>query len=65
MNIISNRNDCIWSIRAISEKLIAVDFITKSFVVVIRLNEMEKSCTKDIQQLEIISRLCGNIEKLK
>ncbi|KAJ8670549.1 hypothetical protein QAD02_001808, partial [Eretmocerus hayati] len=58
------RDDCIWYIRGMCAKMIAIDFITKSFVVIIRLNEFEKECTKDIDRIEFTSRLrddCKNV----
>ncbi|XP_014214555.1 uncharacterized protein LOC106643800 [Copidosoma floridanum] len=52
------RDDCIWSVRKIDTKLIAIDFISKSLVIVIKLTEAKRSdSTKDIEKIEVISRV--------
>ncbi|XP_031784924.1 uncharacterized protein LOC100678130 [Nasonia vitripennis] len=52
------RDDCIWAIRAMKPNIIAIDFISKSFVVVLRLNEMEMiNCIRDVEKIEFVSRI--------
>ncbi|OXU19328.1 hypothetical protein TSAR_003766 [Trichomalopsis sarcophagae] len=52
------RDDCIWAIRAMKPNIIAIDFISKSFVVILRLNEMETiNCIRDVEKIEFVSRI--------
>ncbi|XP_058798268.1 uncharacterized protein LOC131668257 [Phymastichus coffea] len=64
IEIYERRDDCIWTIRKIDQKTVAVNFISESFVTIIRLNEIEKACIKDIDNIEFISRLHSDTKNI-
>lgn len=37
--------------------MIAIKFVSESFIFVIKFNETKKACDKDIDEIEFISRL--------
>ncbi|XP_033210051.1 protein PF14_0175-like isoform X2 [Belonocnema kinseyi] len=58
-NIRSNaqRNDCIWDVRFLNEKMLAFNFISKSLVVIIELRSHDEASLKEIKDIQVKSLL--------
>lgn len=51
----SKRNDCIWNLRSLNKEMLAVNYISKSFVVVLKLNQPSNNTFQDIRSIQIES----------
>ncbi|XP_043466954.1 uncharacterized protein LOC122501501 [Leptopilina heterotoma] len=51
----SKRNDCIWNLRSLNKEMLTVNYISKSFVVVIKLNQPSNNTFQDIRSIQIDS----------
>ncbi|XP_024940025.1 uncharacterized protein LOC107267038 isoform X2 [Cephus cinctus] len=57
INVYSERDDCIWNVRCLNEKIFALDFISSSLVVVMHFENVENKAINNFQRIKIISRL--------
>ena len=52
-------DDCIFNIRCLNETLLAFNFISKTLVVVIKLNSKDEASIRDIKDIQVKSLLTG------